>query len=72
MRSIRVRMQSVYKNYEWWNTRKIWIIELLLKNCANRNISNCNGETALALAEKEYSQNGLVEYKQMVDLLKAN
>lgn len=48
------------------------IVELLLINGANPNILNGYGETALVSAENKYSQSGLLDYKRMVDLLKAN
>lgn len=46
------------------------MVEVLLKNGADRNLVNKSGETALALAEKEYSQNGNESYKEIVDILK--
>lgn len=47
-------------------------VKLLLENGADKNLRDNNGETALTLAEKEYSQKGDEDHKQIVDILKGN
>lgn len=47
------------------------VLELLLKNGADRTISNKSGQTPLAVAEEMYDEFGLDDYQQMAELLKA-
>lgn len=45
-------------------------VKLLLENGADKHLRDKNGETALTLAEKEYSQKGDEDHKQIVDILR--
>lgn len=51
---------------------RVETVKLLLENGADRNLLDEDGETALALAEKEYSEKGDEEHKQIVDMLKTD
>lgn len=48
------------------------VVELLLGHGADRNLVNADGETALASAEKWYSECADENFKKIIDLLKAN
>lgn len=53
-------------------TGHVNIVKLLLENDADRNLLNEDGQTALALAEKESNLRNINEkHEQIVDLLKA-
>lgn len=53
-------------------TGRVNFVKMLLENGANRNLQNKKGETALAVAEEQYSRLRNDNYKQVVDLLKSN
>lgn len=53
-------------------TGHVNIVKLLLENDADRNLLNEDGQTALALAEKESNLRYINEkHEQIVDLVKA-
>lgn len=53
-------------------TGRVENLKLLLENGANRNLLDKNGETALALAEKEYRQTGNEDHKIIAGILKTS
>lgn len=48
------------------------MVEFLIQNGANQNLSNKDGETPLNVAEKKSSFYGSENYKKIVQMLKSN